>query len=202
MRILLLLAIAILTVGCATNNQQWKAVEKTDPFNDSAPLLVTTGHYASGDSVVTRHMKLYLVVRKDEDKLSVGVMSGGRFPVPVGAVQIRVDDHNTWNISPSETPDYAIPDSNYWAGTSGYPQSDEVSKTQAQMMENVSRATSPFTLAGGEKAAEIIKQMAGGKKVIYRATMIGQPSSTIGEASIDQSFIDSLSKIGINPSNL
>lgn len=47
------------------------------------------------------------IVDKD---LRVGVKSGGRYLIPVGDVQLRIDQNPAWTISTSETPIDYVPE--------------------------------------------------------------------------------------------
>jgi len=60
----------------------------------------TTGDTGTPSWIVTRPLHFYPVVRKEGDEIYIGVMSGGRFKVPVGTVQIRIDQNEAWAIIP------------------------------------------------------------------------------------------------------
>jgi len=201
--------ISLAIVGCSSKapfqNDTWKAVAQGDEFSDSLNLIVTTGDYSSGGYVVTRGMRYYPVIGRNGNDIYFGVMSGGRFKIPVGNIQVRIDQNKTWDISSSETPEVLVSKINSFQaidyGLKGE-QAEVVRHAQEQAMENYGRAMSHITAVGGEKARQIIRQMLSGKRIIYRSTMTSTPTSTTGKADLDSSLRKSLVEIGIDPSSI
>ena len=195
------LAVAVVTLsGCA--GSVWKATGTTDEFTDKTTMMVTTGNFTAGSSIVTSSLKFYPVVRKEDGQIYVGLMSGGRFKIPVGTVQIRIDQNEAWTITPQETPIGLVPASPELALGLPPEQAELIKKTQAQAMENAYRMMSPYTITGGDKAKSILKQMVAGHVLKFRTVGINQAASTTGEVVLDESLAQSLRLIGIDPKTL
>ncbi len=167
----------------------WTASTHKDEFTDRVTKMVTIvgagGIYSVG--------KYYPLVGLDGTNIVVGVRSGGSYRMPVGTVQIRVDENPAWTISPDETPVYLSP---------ALPQTTGVdTNLQSGMMSSMTKIMSPFTATTGDKAHQILTQMIHGKIVRYRTVGLNAAASTTGEVKIDQSFFSALKEIGIDPSN-
>lgn len=195
----LLVAVTMLS-GCA--GSVWKATGTTDEFTDKTTMMVTTGNYTAGSSIITSSLKFYPVVRKEGGEIYVGLMSGGRFKIPVGTVQIRIDQNEAWTITPQETPMGLVPASPELALGLPPEQAELIKKTQAQAMENVYKMMSPYTITGGDKAKSILRQMLAGQTLKFRTVGINQAASTTGEVVLDESLAQSLRLIGIDPKSL
>lgn len=195
----LAVAVAMLS-GCA--GSVWKATGTTDEFTDKTTMMVTTGNFTAGSSIVTGSLKFYPVVRTEDGQIYVGLMSGGQFKIPVGTVQIRIDQNEAWTITPQETPIGLVPASPELAIGLPPDQAELIKKTQAQAMENVYRIMSPYTITGGDKAKSILKQMLAGHVLKFRTVGINQAASTTGEVVLDDSLAQSLRLIGIDPKTL
>lgn len=200
-RIIALAAVALALGGCASGSV-WKATGSTDEFTDKTTMMVTTGNFTAGSSIVTSSLKFYPVVRKEGGEIYVGLMSGGRFKIPVGTVQLRVDQNEAWTITPQETPVSMVPEIPQVALNLPPEQAALVKSAQAQAMTNMAQVMSPYTVTGGDKARKILKQMLLGQTLKYRTVGINQAASTTGETLIDQSLADSLRLIGIDPTSL
>lgn len=199
-RIIAVIAAGLALSGCAS--QTWKATGTTDEFTDKTTMMVTTGDFTKVSPIVTSSFKFYPVVRKEGDEIYVGLMSGGRFKIPVGTVQLRIDQNEAWTITPQETPVSMMPSAPQYALNLPPEQAALVKQTQDQAMLNVTQLMSPYTVTGGEKAKKILKQMLAGQTLKYRTVGINQAASTTGEAVIDPTLAESLRAIGINPSEL
>lgn len=195
----LALATVMLT-GCA--GSVWKATGSTDEFTDKTTMMVTTGNNTAGSSIITSSLKFYPVVRKEGGEIYVGLMSGGRFKIPVGTVQIRIDQNEAWTITPQETPMGLVPASPELALGLPPEQAELIKKTQAQAMENAYKMMSPYTITGGDKAKSILRQMLAGQILKFRTVGINQAASTTGEVVLDESLAQSLRLIGIDPKSL
>ena len=195
------LAIATVVLsGCA--GSVWKATGSTDKFTDQTTTMVTTGDYSAGTSIITSSLKFYPVVRKEGGEIYVGLMSGGRFKIPVGTIQLRIDQNDAWTITPQETPISMVPAAPEIALGLPAEQAEMIKKAQAQSMDSMYKMMSPYTVTGGDKAKEILRQMVTGKTLIYRTVGINQAASTTGEIELDDSLRQSLKLIGINPSTI
>ncbi|WP_338507343.1 hypothetical protein [Pseudomonas poae] len=197
-RLIATAAAAFLLTGCA--GQVWKATGSTDEFTDQTTMMVTVGDYTNVPLIVTKPFNYYPVVRKVGNEVYVGLMSGGRFKVPVGTVQLRIDQHAAWTISPQETPVSLLPEVPQYALNLPPKQAALVKSAQAQAMTSAAQTMSPYTVTGGEKAKSIIKQMANGHVLKFRTVRLNQAASTTGEVAIDPSFVQSLKQAGIDPS--
>lgn len=198
--IAVLLVAATMLSGCA--GTVWKATGTTDEFTDKTTMMVTTGNFTAGSSIITSSLKFYPVVRKEGGEIYVGLMSGGRFKIPVGTVQIRIDQNEAWAITPQETPVGLVPASPELALGLPPEQAELIKKTQAQAMENVYKMMSPYTITGGDKAKSILRQMLAGQVLKFRTVGINQAASTTGEVVLDESLAQSLRIIGIDPKSL
>ncbi|PCI40993.1 MAG: hypothetical protein COB46_05445 [Rhodospirillaceae bacterium] len=189
---------AIFLAGCQTTGTTWQATNKVDEFTDKQTKMVTVGEWPSANYLVTQSLKYYPFVGIQNDMIFVGIRSGGRYRVPTGTVQLRIDSSPTWTISPEETP---------VALSSSYPilqiqTMPEFANLQSQIMENMTKMMSPYTAATGEKAKKIIKEMMKGKVIKYRVVGANQAASTTGEVALNVSFIKALLLIGITRSFL
>lgn len=198
--IAILFLAATMLGGCA--GSVWKATGTTDEFTDKTTMMVTTGNFTAGSSIITSPLKFYPVVRKEGGEIYVGLMSGGRFKIPVGTVQIRIDQNEAWTITPQETPVGLVPASPELALGLPAEQAELIKKTQAQAMENVYKMMSPYTVTGGDKAKSILRQMLAGRALKFRTVGFNQAGSTTGEVVLDDSFAQSLKLIGIDPKAL
>lgn len=199
--IIVLLASALALGGCAAG-PTWQATGTTDEFTDKTTMMVTTSEFPASGSIVTRSLHFYPVVRKEGGDIYVGLMSGGRFKIPVGTVQLRIDQNEAWTITPQETPVSMMPAAPQYSLNLPSEQAALIKQTQDQAMLNVTQMMSPYTVTGGEKARKILKQMLAGHTLKYRTVGINQAASTTGEAVIDPTLAESLRAIGINPESL
>lgn len=175
-------------------NRTWVASVAKDEFTDVVTKMVTVGSFSYNGTTFTQVGKYYPFIGKRGSTIYVGIRSGGVHRIPTGTVQIRVDDNSAWTITPEETPADLIP------GTA--PSTSAAPGMSAEMMANMSKILSPYTAATGEKAKSIIKQMLSGKIIKYRTVGLNQAASTTGEVAVDQSLVESLQSIGINPEEL
>lgn len=197
------LAVALTLAGCATEQQTWKATVSTDEFTDKTTMMVTTGDSGRPSWIVTQPLHLYPVIRKEGSEIYVGIMSGGRFKIPVGTIQLRIDQNEAWTITPQETPVSMAPSIPMAPiVTLQGAQAEIVKNAQEQAMKSTSQLMSPYTVTGGDKAKQILKQMVSGHLIKYRTVGINQAASTTGEAVIDSSLAKSLREIGIEPNSL
>lgn len=200
-RIIALSMFAIALGGCAAGSV-WKATGSTDEFTDKTTMMVTTGDFSASSSIMTSSLRFYPVVRKEGGQIFVGVMSGGRFKVPVGTVQLRIDQNEAWTITPQETPVSSMPAAPQYVLNLPPEQAAIVKSAQEQAMINATQMMSPYTITGGDKAKKILRQMLSGSVLKYRVVGINQAASTTGEVELDPSLAESLRLIGINESSL
>jgi hypothetical protein len=213
-KVFIMLALVVGLTSCAgfKPTELWFVTEHVDRFDDSLSQMVTIGEEIPrliGWGGVTESMRYYPFVGRREGEIIFGVRSGGKFRIPTGTVQIRVDGNKAWTISPDETPIYLAPetpkmampptnvDPNTELGKNMVAYSDMMKNAQGNMQDSIRKQMSPFTAATGEKAKAIIREMLSGKKIIYRTVGINQAASTEGEVLIDESFARAIKQIGI-----
>ena len=126
--------------------------------------------------------------------------SGGNVKLPVGDVQLRIDDNKYWEITTLETPIINSIAPNY--KLLNFENLDSktkklVDETMQNTMESVTKTMSPFTATSGSKALNIIEEMKKGKKLKYRTIGANQAASTTGEYMINESFYVALKECGI-----
>ncbi|MEE6443780.1 MULTISPECIES: hypothetical protein, partial [Pseudomonas] len=145
----------------------------------------------------------FLYSPQEDGEIYVGIMSGGRLKVPVGTVQLRIDQNDAWTITPQETPVSMAPSIPMAPlVTLQGEQAALVNNAQEQAMKSTSQLMSSYTVTGGDKAKQILKQMVSGHMIKYRTVGINQAASINGEAVIDPSLVKSLREIGIEPDHL
>ena len=203
MKLLIIFSMVAALAGCASTRPAWKAVASTDEFTDVTTKMVTVGEFSTAQGVYTKPMSLYPFVGVREGEVIVGVRSGGRFRIPAGQVQLRIDENTAWTITTEETPLYLVPEvQGLPSMTSDAKTNELVDEAQKKMMATMHRSMSPFTAATGEKAKQILNQMLSGKRLIYRSVGINQAGARTGEVALDESLTIGLRQIGIDPNSL
>lgn len=200
------LAVLVLISGCGTGltapKVEWITVKSTDKFTDKSTCAVTVGSFYTRSGVYTVSNNYYPYIESVNGDLRVGVRSGGRYLIPVGDVQVRIDQNPAWTISSSETPLDYVPEGQLKAMQAAVPNDPQQQKIVANAytmaMEAAARSMSPFTAATGEKARSILSQMKAGHSLIYRTVGLNQAASTTGEYVLDQSLAVALRECGIN----
>ena len=197
-----ILALALLITGCATGPAvEWVTVRNTDQFTDKSSCAVTVGAYYTKHGIYTVRNQYYPYIEVANGDLRVGVKSGGQFSIPVGDVQLRIDQNKAWTISTSETPLDYVPEGQLKAMQAYAPKDPQqqqiVENAYKTAMEATARSMSPFTAATGDKARSILREMRAGKMVIYRTVGLNQAASTTGEYALDKSLETALNQCGI-----
>jgi hypothetical protein len=193
----ILVSSTLFTAGCVTvpapNQHNWIPVVKVDEFTGVKTSFATAGTEAGN---MTRPGVLYPFVGVLPDgEIIVGLRSGGKFRVPVGNVQLRIDDHPAWDISMLESAGVGRADKPAAAGAS-----IEAAIAQVQAL---SYGVTPYTAARGDKAKAILAQLLSGKKLKFRQAPGGlgmQP--TTGEIELNGSLRNALLQIGVNPDSV
>ena len=208
MRTLYLMFLSITLAGCAGGiasgtapSVKWVANSKTDSFTDVSSCAVTVGSLYTSNGVFTMTNKYSPYIEVVNGDLRVGVKSGGRVLIPVGDVQLRIDQNKAWTISTSETPLDYVPEGQLKAMQTYAPKDPQqqqiVENAYKTAMDATARSMSPFTASTGEKAQSILKEMRSGKTLIYRTVGLNQAASTTGEYVLDQSLEVALRQCGI-----
>ena len=188
----------------------WSATETVDPIT-GVRRCVVAAYDRTADSSFSRTGYLYPFVEShSESGVLVGVSSGGRFRLPTGDILWRVDQlpHRELRAvdspitSPIETP----------AAPAGIPAEAMQQMTEYQQ-RLIQAATSTTTMAGGERAQEMLREMLAGTSLIFRAAGAapehGLPhagQSRVGQVTneglrpfpLDDSFRAGLAQCGID----
>tara|TARA_B100000405_G_scaffold196781_1_gene137938 strand:+ start:731 stop:1339 length:609 start_codon:yes stop_codon:yes gene_type:complete len=191
----------MLLVGCAATGPVWKATSSTDEFTDVNTRMVTVGEYAGGSLIVTKSLNYYPFVGIENGSPYVGIRSGGRYKIPTGTVQLRIDSNPAWTITPEETPVSLVP-SLPTMQLNGIGQAVDMADLQKQALATATKMMSPYTVATGDKAKSILREMVRGKVLKYRTVGMNQAASTTGEVTLDVSFVQAIKSIGIDPAKL
>lgn len=199
--IIIIMAMAI--AGCSSSKPEikWVSAKNKDEFTDVSSCKVTVGSLYTHKNVYTEAGKFYPYIEKVDGVLRVGLQSGGKYKIPVGNIQLRIDSNKTWDISTSETPlDLAPPiqsfNTDYIA---------ELSEEQKKIIEGAYESTlatsakliSPYTVTTGDKAVLIVKEMLVGNELKYRTIGFNQAASSTGSYALDLSLKNSLIDCGI-----
>jgi hypothetical protein len=200
-RVVLLLAVVALA-ACAAN--RWRSTTVRDQFTEDVIKVVTIGLKSEMVTVNSNpdiapqffidSQIYYPFIAVKKDVVYIGLRSAEGYHVPVGAVQIRIDDNPTWTIVPEETPVDFVLETPKLAGQNSRP--------QAGTMQSTTSILSPLTATTGDKAKNIIRQMIHGQVVRYRTLGTDKAVSTMGEGRIDDSFFKALKEIGIDADSL
>ncbi|AIR88853.1 hypothetical protein [Pseudomonas cremoricolorata] len=193
MKRLYTLALALMLVGCAGTQPgpQWITVDASDRFMDESTCGVTTAAFYSDSRLFTLHYFPY--IEKIRGVLLVGMRTRALLSAPVGLVQIQIDQLPAWTISPLETPVKSVPEKRpSWAGLgTGSKELDE------GLWQIMTRQSSPFALATGEKAENILAQLKSGAVLRYQSFRDGSASTPSGEYVLDDSLEKALAECGI-----
>ena len=185
----------------------WFIYENTDEFTDVKTCRVTVGSIYTYSSIYTEPVKLYPFIEIVDGELHVGVMSGGRIKIPVGNIQLRIDDNKMWIINITETPLNYIPHQPSPRATHAgiapahiilNPEQAAAKKAMDAARHRIAVAMSPYTATTGEKAWKILNEMLKGKILKYRS-ISGNIQGTTGVYALDESFHTALKKCGITP---
>jgi hypothetical protein len=207
----MLITISVLT-GCAsiTPKVEWIASSEFDPFTDKTACTVTTGSLYTQSSVYTYANHLYPFIEVVNGELRVGLKSGGKYKVPVGDVQLRIDKNKAWAISMSETPVNVKPNPHAsaqvdvmteYAKSLPPEQQALVVNSYKAAMSSTGKMLSPYTATTGDKAKAIVQEMLEGNTLIYRTLGFSQAltygGSSTGEFLLDDSLEAALNKCQI-----
>jgi hypothetical protein len=197
--------------GCASTSPkvEWVASSEFDRFTDQTTCSVTTGSLYTQSSVYTYNNHLYPFIEVVKGELRVGIKSGGKYKVPVGNVQLRIDKNKAWDINMSETPVTETPNAQAssqvdlmteYAKDLPPEQQALVMNSYKAAMNSTNKMLSPYTVATGDKAKAIVKEMLEGETLIYRTlgfSSVANSTGTTGEFLIDDSLKTALNKCQI-----
>lgn len=212
MKYILIFIAASVLMGCTSTppKVEWIASAEFDRFTDQTSCTVTTGSLYTQSSVFTYTNHLYPFIEVVEDELRVGLKSGGKYKVPVGDIQLRIDKNKAWYISMSETPVNVEPNPHAsaqvdvmteYAKSLPPEQQALVVNSYKAAMNSTGQMLSPYTAVAGDKAKAIVKEMLQGKSLIYRTLGFGQVTNygggTTGEFVLNDSLQAALNKCQI-----
>ena len=193
---------AVLVTGCATTTT-WTAKQSVDEFTDKNTCKIVYGSdFGKGFNKGLGGIHYYPFIEKVAGDVIFGVYAD--YNIPVGDIQIRVDNNEAITISYTETPIYysatsaANVDLSYLKNIEGVDQK-AMQASMDKAMQNVQKISSPFTATSGLKSEKIISQMKNGTELKMRVIGYGTNSvqSTNGSYKLDQQFVAALSECGI-----
>ena len=139
----------------------------------------------------------YIELKYDTLRLGLHNING----IPVGDIQLRIDENKFHTITTSETPIDLFPQelSSNMENSMNMVNKESLGAgiNYETMMNNMMKTLSPYTATTGDKAWTILNEMLKGKKMIYRTIGINQAASTTGEVLLDESLLKSLRECGI-----
>lgn len=192
------MAVAFALSGCAStdNKGPWRASLTMDRFNDDIDCFVSVADYWGGDFLYTRQNHFYPYVQQKNGELRVGLRSGGRYPIPVGNVKLRIDKNPAWDLLVSESPvdtspvNTMLPQDYVKNLTESLDEKSKaiVEKSFSAQQKLTSQMLSTYTAATGDKAKKILQEMLTGKMLISQTAGIPGVKSTIGEALLNESL--------------
>lgn len=200
---ILIVVTPVLLSGCAGKtgaDAQWISQTTTDKFTDATTCTVIQGPSYTTQGVYDFTSKYSAFVSKSGSDVRVGVKGVGKYPAPMGDVQLRIDDNTPVMMSISETSlDFA-------PNISAPPLSDDLSDEAkegiriryAAVMTAMAQSLSLYTAVQGPKAQALVSQMRAGKELVYRKVGKNQSSSEPSVVGLDSSFRDALDQCGIS----
>jgi len=195
MKQVLLSVLVLFLSACASTN--WSAKNYQDEFTDEKTCRVVYGtDFGKGIVKGMGGIHYYPFIENGPDGVVFGIHND--YDVPVGDVQIRVDENGSIAISQSETPlrlassAYEV-DTSYMKGIEGI-DAEAMQNSMNATMENVRKMSSPYTATTGEKAEKIISQLRVGKIMKMRIIGFGVNSvaSTTGEYALGEELRQAL----------
>lgn len=209
------LAAAIAIPAAAKRPREaWSATRTTDPITGQSSCVVAA-YDKVGRLEFSRFGYLYPVVENNSRLgLLVGVSTGGKFRVPSGDVLWRVDANPYRELKAADNPfDPAAPTATYTPYKTGNAAADKaVADAMALTQRLTAGMTATSTMATGEKAKKMLREMVAGQSLIFRqaqaAPAYGLPSSQtyrVGQFTdeglkpipLDDSFRRGLAECGI-----
>jgi hypothetical protein len=197
--------------GRRAPREAWSVTRTTDPITGASTCVVAAFDQI-GRSRFSRVGALYPVVENNARLgLLVGVSSGGQFRLPTGDIVWRVDDRPHRELKAADNPatGAALPVP-FKTGNEAADRAAE--QAMAQQGSLIASMTATSTVASGERAREMLAEMAGAQSLIFRqshaAPAYGLPSSQasrVGQYTskglrpipLDASFRRGLTECGI-----
>ncbi|EQB00234.1 hypothetical protein L288_18525 [Sphingobium quisquiliarum P25] len=192
----------------------WSVTRSSDPITGTTSCVVTAYDTAAGMKF-SRMGFLYPIVENNPKLgLLIGVSSGGRYRLPTGDILWRVDDNPHRELKAADNP--AVGGTSFGAAfkTGNEATDRQVEGVMVQTAQLTASLTATSTVASGDKAREMLAEMAAGRSLIYRqeaaSPAFGLPSARTAEVGqytskgqepflIDASFHRGLTECGIIP---
>ena len=189
----LILLFSLLAVGCSSSN--WVVKSQTDEFTDQSSCKIVYGSdFGRGFTKGLGGIHYYPFIERSGNEVIFGIHND--YNIPVGDVQIRVDNNPAHTISFRETPVFYSAtskpvDLSYLKNTPGIDHKVLQDSTNS-MVEDINKMSSPYTATTGKKAIKIISQMRKGKTLKLR--VIGFATNTVRSTTGKYNLGDGLSK--------
>ena len=158
--------------ACASTPEtagRWTASASVDPITGVERCVVTVPDRSFG-SAFSRTGSLYPFVEQNSELgLMVGVSSGGRYRLPTGDIDWRVDDNPHHTLKAADTPSTG----GTVASVSTEDMSDAQARAYEQSMEDIEGMVfsiqNGVTAAGGEKAEALLAELRAGSELRFRS---------------------------------
>lgn len=193
--------------------ETWVVSKVSDPVTGASSCVVAA-YDQFGKARYSRTGILYPVVENSPKLgLLVGVSSGGQYRLPTGNILWRIDQNPHRELLASDNPETGAPTFAMPAFKTGNEATDKaVAESMANATKLTAGLTATSTVATGDKAREMLREMLAGKSLLYRqanvAPAYGLPSSQtyrVGQYTneghqaipLDDSFRRGLAECGI-----
>ena len=199
--------ITVLLLLCCTScvvmyPAKWEAITVIDELTGEQTCRVRAL------SPMQTHSSFYPIVDMANDEVRVGMHSPDENPLPVGDIQLQVDNHYRFLIKQTDMPYYLQQQVDITprilAGHGPYlNNSKRAQRDQLQLSFSTSTAkalntTSPYTVATGNIAKHLFNLMLTGDFLEYKVFATTQHGTTSGRYPLDANFLKSLQQCGIS----
>lgn len=212
-------AAVILVAGaitaCASTPEtatRWIASASVDPITGVERCVVTIPDRSFG-SAFSRTGSLYPYVEQNSELgLMVGVSSGGRYRLPTGDIEWRVDDNPHHTLKSSDTPSTGDTIATVSTADMSDAQADAYEQSMDDIDSLVFSLQNGVTAAGGEKAEALLAELRAGSELQFRskgaapsAGLVSSSTYLTGRSEngkfvpiiLDESFEVALSQCGL-----
>lgn len=174
-----------LASACAsspTQSNRWTASASVDPITGVERCVVTIPDRRFGSAFSRTGATYPFVEQNSELGLMVGVSSGGQIRFPTGDIEWRVDNEPYHLLKAADTPSSGVdlPNANTADMTAEALEVYQKSMADAEgMMFSIQNGV---TVAGGERAAQLLEEMRAGAELRFRSKAAA-PSAGLVSAS-------------------
>lgn len=183
-------------------NATWTVSESSDPITGTRRCVVAAFDRVAGHRYSRTGYLYPFVESNSETGVLIGVSSGGQVRLPTGDILWRVDEFPHRELNAADNP---------FTGPTAT--GDAMQDLTAYQLRIIQAATATATVASGDRAQEMLREMLAGQNLIFRsaraAPSYGLPSDAtnrVGQVTrdglrpipIDQSFRDGLAQCGIS----